>query len=138
MGGPFLAAVQRVARGPVDPRPRALAVPDRRAPLLVAGGGARSGAMADEPPGADRLPVHPDDPEHVPGVRDPQRDDGALSALRDAGPAVGMAALEDQRLAAGTCGSPRRNRASSPLAGRMATASFWAAVSSGSPACGVG
>ena len=74
VGGPLLAAVQRVARGPADPRSRARAVPERRAPLLVAGRRARSGALADEPPGPDRLPVHPDDPEHVPGGRHPQRD----------------------------------------------------------------
>ena len=54
VGGPFLAAVQRVARGPAHPRPRARAVPDRRAPLLVAGGRARPGAVADGPPGPDR------------------------------------------------------------------------------------
>ncbi len=74
VGGPFLAAVRRVARGPARPRPRARAVPDRRAAVLVAGGGARSCAVADEPPGADRLPVHADDPEHVPRVRHPERD----------------------------------------------------------------
>ena len=38
VGGPLLAAVQRVARGPVPPRPRARHVPDRRAVVLVAGG----------------------------------------------------------------------------------------------------
>ena len=42
VGGPLLAAVQRVARGPDRPRPRARPVPDRRAPVLVAGGRPRS------------------------------------------------------------------------------------------------
>src|SRR4029078_6279485 len=53
VGGPLLAVVQRVARGSADPWPRASAVPERGAPLLVARGGARPGALADEPPGAD-------------------------------------------------------------------------------------
>ena len=58
VGRPLLGAVQRLARGPGGPRPRARPVPDRRAPLLVAGGRARSRAVADEPPGPRRLPVH--------------------------------------------------------------------------------
>ena len=41
---PLLAAVRRGARGPARPRHRARPVPGRRAPLLVAGGRARSGA----------------------------------------------------------------------------------------------
>ena len=60
----------------------------------------------DEPSGPDRLPVHPDDPEHVPGVRHPQRDRRALPALRDARPAVGSVArstISGSR--PGSCGS---------------------------------
>ena len=52
VGGPLLAAVQRVARGPAGPRLRALPVPDRSAPVLVARGRARPGAVADGPSGA--------------------------------------------------------------------------------------
>ncbi len=89
VGGPFLAALQRVARGPVDPRHRAHALPVRGIAVLVAGRRSRPRPMADEPPGPYRLPLHADDPEHVPGRRHPQRDGSPLSALRDPGPTVG-------------------------------------------------
>ena len=42
------------ARGPAGPRPGARAVPRRGAAVLVAGGRAGPGAVADAPPGADR------------------------------------------------------------------------------------
>ena len=72
------------------------------AAVLVAGGRARPGAVADEPPGPDRLRVHADDPEHVPRGRDPQCHDGPLSrTTRRSSGRGGSTALEDQRLAAG-------------------------------------
>ena len=81
VGDPLLAAVQRGARGPVDPRLRARAVPVRGVPVLVAGGRARSRAVADDPPGPDRLRVPADDPEHVPGRCDPERDGRPVSPI---------------------------------------------------------
>ena len=92
---------------PLDPRPRARAVPVGRAAVLVAGGRARPGAVADEPPGTDRLPVHADDPEHVPRGRHPQRHDGALS--RTTRRWSGRGGSPRSRTSAwprGSCGSP--------------------------------
>ena len=108
VGDPLLAAVQRRARGPAGPRPRARACSSVGALLFW------WPAVALDPapwrmthPVAIVLRVPADDPEHVPRGRDPERDDRALSALRDARPAVGHRRRSTTSgWPPGSCGSP--------------------------------
>ena len=63
--------------------------------------GARSGPVADGPPGPDRLRLPADDPEHVPGGRHPQRRRPSCTRTTRRSADRGVDPLDDQRLAAG-------------------------------------
>ena len=107
VGQPLLAAVRRGAREPAHPRLRARVYLATALAVLVAGRRARPGALADVAPGAGALRVPPDDPEHVPGGRHPQRADRPVPALRDASSGRGG------RRRSRTSRSPRRSCGSS-------------------------